>query len=288
MPLCPVCDGEYESWDDLAQHISQLASKSDADHVMWLNRNLLSRQVGTSELAAGLRRLFSEPQDLGDWVRNQVIRKIYSGPHPFIAAMQNPGREILLGYVLEHQHFLKNWVRVLSSVIYRTDRDDVIRYELENISTEYVGGSGPSHYELLLRMGESLGMKREDIIATPPLPDTQRAISQWMKIASTMGWVETMAAMHSLEFIADRKVSSYGASVHYFNVEILKSSDYTNEVKEFLGEGYNADTYHADLAFDLVKKYAENKQRVQVAVIRSLDAVSVYLNARLQRAEMLK
>jgi pyrroloquinoline-quinone synthase len=49
------------------------------------------------------------------WIRRRFIEKFYgNNPHPFIVAMQNPTRGVLLGYVIEHQHFLKNWVRILS------------------------------------------------------------------------------------------------------------------------------------------------------------------------------
>ncbi len=284
--LCPVCDFEADSWEGLARHMSDLAGRSD--HVMWLNRNVSQKEMSVKDLSKALSSLFSQDGTLADWVRSEVIRKIYASPHQFIAAMQNPTREVLLGYVLEHQHFLKNWVHVLSSVIYRTDREDVIKYELENISTEYLGCSGTAHYELLLQMGEALGMSRAEILATPPLRGTVKAIEQWNRIASEMSWAETMAAMHSLEFIADRSISSHGARVHYFNVDILESSRYPEQVKKFLGEGYSADTYHANEAISLVEKYMESRQRVQVAVMRSLDAVSTYLNARLERAEMLK
>ena len=99
-------------------------------------------------------------------------------PHPFVLALQRPTRPVLLGYVLEHQHFLKQWVRSLSWVLAKTDSSEATREELDNITTEFYGhGSDqPSHYELLLRMGESLGLKREETLATPPLPATARAM----------------------------------------------------------------------------------------------------------------
>jgi pyrroloquinoline-quinone synthase len=73
--------------------------------------------------------------------------------------MQNPTKGVLLGYVIEHQHFLKNWVKILSSIVFRIDKDDVMMYELDNIKVEFIGyESKPSHYELLIRMAK--GVKR--------------------------------------------------------------------------------------------------------------------------------
>ncbi len=75
--------------------------------------------------------------------------------------------------MLEHQHFLRNWARVLSLIVYKTDKDDVARYELENIATEFLGRGGdkPSHYELLIRMGGEpggAGGEERDTEHSPP------------------------------------------------------------------------------------------------------------------------
>ncbi|BDB99384.1 TenA family transcriptional regulator [Saccharolobus caldissimus] len=290
MPICPSCEIKLGTWKDLAIHMNEMANiKSDPSHVMWLNRNISINKMNVNDLAKSLEDFFSTPDGLAMWIRRKFIDKFYgNNPHPFIVAMQNPTRGVLLGYVIEHQHFLKNWVRILSSIIFKSDRDEVIKYELENIAVEFIGYNGrPSHYELLLRMGESLGMKREEILATPPLPGTQSAIKTWRKIAESKSWVETMAAMHSLELVADRSLIKYGAKLSYFNPLILDSDKFPQAVKDFLREGYEADIYHAGEALEMVEKYAEEfgiKESVQVTVLKSFDAFSKYLLSRLERA----
>ncbi|MFP3194769.1 MAG: C2H2 type zinc finger domain-containing protein [Caldivirga sp.] len=290
MPVCPSCEIKLPTWEGLAMHMNEMANvKSDPSHVMWLNRNISTGRLDVHELARSLEEFFLTPEGLAMWIRRRFIEKFYgNNPHPFIVAMQNPTRGVLLGYVIEHQHFLKNWVRILSSIVFRSDRDDVIKYELENIAVEFLGYNGkPSHYELLLRMGEALGMKRKEILATPPLPGTQSAIRTWRKIAENKSWVETMAAMHSLELVADRSLVKYGAKLPYFNPSILSSDKYPQEVKDFLREGYEADIYHAGEALNMIEKYAEEfgiKEDVQVTVLKSFDAFSKYLLSRLERA----
>ncbi|MDG7034600.1 MAG: iron-containing redox enzyme family protein [Nitrososphaerota archaeon] len=287
MPLCPSCEIEAGDWESIASHMTGMG---DSYHTMWLNRNISIYRMSPGELAASLEKFFKAEDGLGEWIRRKVVERIYSGPHPFISAMQRPSRAILLGYVYEHRHFLTNWVQVLSSVIYGTDDERVIGYELANIETEYVNGAGPSHFELLLRMGESLGANRQDVLASQPLSGTANAIRVWRDIAKERSWVETMAAMHSLEFIADRRVKDLGARIHYFNVDILESDLYTPEARKFLREGYEADTYHASEAMKLVEEHALGQmiQKVQLTVLKSLDAVSTYLNSRLERARMLE
>jgi pyrroloquinoline-quinone synthase len=285
MPRCPVCEYRSQDWGEVASHLKAKCDLSDVKHVMWLNRNLTSRELGEEELARSLQEFFSLREGLAMWIRRKFVEKFYGErPHPFIVAMQNPTRGVLLGYVLEHQHFLRNWVRVLAAVIFKTDRDDVAKYEMENMSVEFFGFMGrPPHYELLIRMGESLGLSRAEILSTPPLPSTSSSIRTWRSIAESRHWVEVMAAMHSLELVADRTLRKYGAKVHYFRESILDSQEFPEAVRDFLREGYEADQHHAGEALEMVEKYAQDPEAVQVTVLKSFDAFSKYLSARLER-----
>lgn len=261
-----------------------MAKKSDPSHVMWINRNLTSKEVNVDKFSTMLEKFFSY-NTLSSWIRERLIEKFYGkSPHPFIIGMQNPSRGLLLGYVIEHQHFLKNWVKVLSEIIFKTDIEEVMKYELTNISTEYLGYKGmPSHYELLIRMGESLGVPRERILGYKPLPSTVSALNEWRRIALERNWVEIMAAMHSLELMADKTLRKYGARMHYFNENILYNNDFPQEVKDFLGEGYKMDQSHAGEALEFVDKYAKDPEKIQVTVLRSFNALANYLTARLER-----
>lgn len=92
--------------------------------------------------------------------------------------------------------------------------------------------------------------------------------------------------MHSLELVADRSLVKYGARLPYFNQAILTSEEFPQAVKDFLREGYEADISHAGEALEMVEKYAEEmniREEVQVTVLKSFDAFSKYLLARLER-----
>jgi pyrroloquinoline-quinone synthase len=166
-------------------------------------------------------------------------------------------------------------------------------YELDNINTEYggVGTGRPSHYELLLRMGESLGLDREKIFRTPPLEDTREAIRVWDGICQDDHWVEGMAAMHGLELIANRKLKDEGASIGYFDPVILKNDEISKEAKAFLREGYEADVGHSEQALGLVEKYSKiygNVDDVQATFLRSIEYFDRYLMARLERSRQFE
>ncbi len=287
---CMVCGRSSDTYSALARHFLKRAASSDPDHVMWLNRNITRQKVGEGELSGRLEAFSTDATTLASWMKRTFIERFYGPrPHPFVLALQRPTRATLLGYVVEHQHFLRQWVRSAASVIAKTDRRDATLYEIDNIVTEF-GGQGPDapgHYELLLRMGEALGLPREDVLSTSPLPRTKQALNFWAKLAERGHWVEIMAAMHGLELIANRDLVEEGASMRYFDPAILEDEAVPQAVKDFLREGYEADVAHSEEALALVEKYAKEfglQDRVRAAYLQSLDAFDVCLNARLERA----
>jgi pyrroloquinoline-quinone synthase len=258
---------------------------------MWLNKNITKQKMDPEALSGLLAEFFGTGGDLKGWIKRRFIQRFYgTRPHPFVVALQHPSRATLLGYVIEHQHFLRQWTRSCAYIIAKTDKVDVTMYELDNINTEF-GGYGPekpSHYELLLQMGESLGLPREQTLAIQPLPDTAKTIKLWSDIAQKEPWVETMAAMHGLELIADRNIKNEGASMSYFDPSILRGPEITDATKNFLREGYEADVEHSEEALDLVAKYSTEPvvaENVQATFLRSIHAFDNYLMARLERGK---
>jgi len=292
MTKCPACLTTFPTADygALSRHLSERAQSSDTAHVRWLNQNVTRQKMPPTELADRLVQFFDlGSRPLSVWIKGRFISKFYGKtPHPFPVALQHPSRATLLGYVFEHQHFLRQWVRSCAYIMARTEEADVARYELDNLNTEFggIGTPSPSHYELLLQMGESLGVDRARILATPPLAATAHAIQEWNRIASEEHWVEALAAMHSLELIANRNLVDEGASIRYFDPQILESSDVTGATKAFLREGYEADVGHSDEALALVDQFAGRLGRVeetQATFLRSADLFDDYMIARLER-----
>jgi pyrroloquinoline-quinone synthase len=296
MAKCPACLAPFgpSDWARLTDHLVAEAGRSDAAHVRFLNQNLSRKKSTAPELIPGIRQLFDTGgKPVGEWIVRQFVARFYGpSPHPFVVALQHPRRDVLLGYVFEHQHFLRQWVRSCAEIVARTDQPRVIRYELDNLATEF-GGFGPdrpAHYELLLRMGESLGATRAAILSTPPLPATKRGIDGWESIARQEPWVEAVAAMHSLELIANRDLVRSGATIPYFDPAILHGSEIPAAAQAFLREGYEADVTHSSEALALVNEFAPDVgavEGVQATTLRSFDLFDDYLMARLERSVLL-
>src|SRR5947199_6765618 len=137
MTKCPCCGvgfQKHDDLDDLAGHFVAMAGRSDAGHVMWLNRNITKEKSDRETLAKLLKEFFDlEGRGLESWVKGRFIEKFYgASPHPFVMALQHPSRAVLLGYVVEHQHFLRQWGRSCSYIMARTDVVEVCCDELCN------------------------------------------------------------------------------------------------------------------------------------------------------------
>ena len=291
---CPTClihiDGGYH---ELSEHIFSMQEKTDADHITWINRYVSRNRTTEDEFEKLVKQVF-ETDDLKTWIIRKFIDKFFSkNPHYFLLKMQRPDRWTLLGYAYEHHHFLKQWVKSCSMIIANTDFEEIHHYEIDNIISEWHGEEGrfPAHHELLLKMGESYGATLEDIYNTEPLEPTIHAVKTWDYICRNFSFVEGMAAMHSLELIANRKMKDYGASIGYFDPVILKDGSVTKETVDFLKEGYQADVSHSEVALDLIEKYAVRLnlvQEVQAVFFRSIEEFDNYLNARIERGVMIE
>lgn len=294
MAVCPVCNIKFDNNDflSLSDHFIDMADSSEPLHVMWLNRNITKTRVDKNRLTI----LFKDFYDLKNagiksWIIDRFVKE-YRGenPHPFILKMQEYNKYIMEGYAVEHYFFLKQWVRSCSAVISKTDYMDIQRYELENMTTEYFGNNKKAHIELLLEMAESYGISRNKIMKTVPLKNTYDAIKRWREIAEKDQWIETMAAMHSLELIANRALSSYGALYDYFNYDAFNNKNVPESVRAFLMEGYKSDDAHSFGALDLIEKYSNkyNIEDIQDAYLLSTYVFYKYLEARIERGGMIE
>ncbi|MHA1990633.1 MAG: thiaminase II/PqqC family protein [Candidatus Hodarchaeales archaeon] len=295
MVRCTVCEENFNKNDfySLAKHFIEFSELSDSSHISWLNRNLTKNKVEVEDLEKLFKTFFDYSSvGLNRWIKITFIKKFYGeNLHPFVEKLQNPSRATILGYVLEHQHFLTQWVRSCAFILAKSGKEDVINYEYDNIQSEWGGHKSCGlipHYELLIRMGESQGLTRETILSSTPLEETKKAIEFWNHIANNYHWVETMLAMHGLELIANRNLRNEGAKKHYFDPKILESREITDETKEFLREGYEADVHHAEEAIKLVEKYSveyDIVDDVQSTFLKSIEVFDNYLMSRLERAE---
>ncbi|MEM3852105.1 MAG: iron-containing redox enzyme family protein [Methanomassiliicoccales archaeon] len=274
----------------MSSHLRKTIASGDVEHNAWSKRYLDLRN-GKSIQAGRIAEVYDAPDGLGMWIIKRLVERIYGNPpHPFIVRLQHPDTATIYGYVLEHHHFLMQWVRSCASIISKTDHEDVQLYEIDNIVSEFRGipPDVPSHHELLLRMGESIGLSREDIYSTPPLPATAQCLKWWARIATECEWIEAMAAMHTLELTANPEIKKMGSKLTYFDPAILEDDKYPQAVRSFLNEGYKADQGHSMEALELIEKYCsgmDQMRNIQSVVFKTVKLLDEYLMSRLERAK---
>ena len=108
MLRCPSCLADiFRDYNEISGHFIDMEEKSDADHIMWLNRYISKERISAIELSSRIEDYF-RTDSLKKWIIEKMVKTFFSEkPHPFILAMQRPGKYTLAGYAFEHHHFLK-------------------------------------------------------------------------------------------------------------------------------------------------------------------------------------
>ncbi len=228
---------------------------------------------------------------LPDRMRQYIVDRFY-GPRPpeGLARLFSPDRAYQAALVFEHWQFLTGFPRWVGSIIAGTPHLDVISYEVDNLYGELI--HDPSvhggHYGLVLDAGEDAGLSREEIQRGPPGPKMARALEDWYSIARDRPWVETMAAVHATEMLADQRLRDrpgYHLPHLMGDEAFLQGSPYAPQVRKFLATT-RADTEHAGRAAELVARYAaeaSSEEAVWRTFVRSMDNMALYFEAIAER-----
>lgn len=136
-------------------------------------------------------------------IKDFVLQTIYIDPSTFNRV--RPGELTKDGgrvFVSQFSHFTRNFPRWLAAVASNCPIPDARKFLVANMYEEEVGPGGQgSHYDLLLRQGEALGLSRQDVESTAPLPSTAVAVDAIDSICRGRSWLEGLAATTGLECI---------------------------------------------------------------------------------------
>lgn len=225
--------------------------------------------------------------DLPNAMRQIVVERFF-GPSPpeGMRLLFHPDRAVQAAIVHEHWQFLRGFPRWVGAVMHGTPHLDVIQYEVENLYGEMVHDpmAAHGHYALVLEAGVEAGLSREEILQGTPHPKLATALDDWYAIARDRPWVETMAAVHGTEMLADQRlkeIPGYSLPYQMGDAEFLDRSGLTEKGRRFLATT-RADTEHAGRAADLVAKYATGPgepEAVLATFRRSMDDLGLYMDA---------
>lgn len=175
-------------------------------------------------------------------------------------------------FVLERNWFNRSWPRWLAGVVSNCPYKDVNRYLISNMYEEGVSDArvGTDHNDLLMRLGEAVGLTRQQINGYQASATTVMATSYWENVARTRPWIESFAAFACLEI----RTSRSAMGTHYKGRRVRSSDAWAklglpaNALQTFTNHEA-ADEDHGYEALLLLLQYADTKEN-QARVLRTI------------------
>jgi pyrroloquinoline-quinone synthase len=186
----------------------------------------------------------------------------HSQHHPYIDlwARGQLTKPQMAVYVVQHYHFVSNYLDWMLYMAARTPQRDVKEFLLENFTEEEDPAN--RHIDMLFDFAAACGTMRDQFLATPLLPNTQ-ALTDWgWRQVYEKPWQVAIAGMFiGLESqppdIYQRLVPAF---THHYGWP-----DGAHEVR-FFAEHIAADTMHGARGFAIVEKYCDTSDLQQQAV----------------------
>lgn len=159
-------------------------------------------------------------------------------------------------YAAQYYRQVEAFPRYVSGVHAQCDDAGARGELLENLRVEE--GGETTHAELWLRFCEGLGLSRDDVKATPALPETSACVSKMLAATRTQGYAAGLGALYAYESqipaVARTKID--GLAAHYGISDARAVS--------FFAEHLTADEIHS---------------RVEAALLDGLDAAEALAGA---------
>lgn len=193
--------------------------------------------------------------------------------HPFVQGVSHgtiPMQQIR-GWAIQDSHYRRD-VHRLATLRYLRCTDPEIQARLGGVVAEEAEGTdtgSAGHYELFHRFAEAIGLTREEVDNSEPLPATAAHIYWAELILWTLPWPVAMAAQLAGEGQAPitSRMMSDGLQAHY---------GLTAEQAAFFDVHTEADEDHRSLAEDIVVRYlvtGELQEQARAVVKRKLKLV---------------
>ncbi len=142
-------------------------------------------------------------------VEEAVIDGWFRRPPRLIAAMASePTLGVTQAFVIQWTKFSRLFPRWVGAIISNCPEPAVIAFEVENLVSEVIrdAAGDANHYDLLIRLGEGMGLTRTEIEAAPPLPEASETFQWLWDQARDPDWLIGFTAVNGLEILGDRNL----------------------------------------------------------------------------------
>jgi len=214
------------------------------------------------------------PTSIADEV-DQLIKERSLLQHPFYQAWQKGELtlDMLRHYAAQYYHHVLAFPQYVSAAHancpVQCDRQEL----LENLIEEERGEE--NHPELWLRFGEALGLSRQQIIETEPLPETLRLVETFRELTQRGSFAQAATALYCYESqvpeIARQKIAGLR---QFYGIDDPRAL-------QFFTVHIDADEWHAEVGRGFVERYGsapEEQGAVREAAERCLRALWGFLD----------
>jgi pyrroloquinoline quinone (PQQ) biosynthesis protein C len=220
---------------------------------------------------------------MGRRVEEAVVDGWFRDPPPLIAAMASePTLGVIRAFVLQWTKFSRLFPRWVGAIISNCPEPAVIAYEVENLMSEVVRdpAGDDNHYELLIRLGESVGLGRGEIEAHPVLSEGSEVFGWLWEQARDPDWLVGFTAVNGLEILGDRNLPlnyGVGTGTGLAPEPYARALGLGEASLEFFKLGDEADAGHGHETVELIARYTRAGREGEILAVL-LDAM-----ARLRR-----
>lgn len=211
-------------------------------------------------------------------IKEIVLNGIYLEPSAFNRVQ--PGQLTQEGgrlFVSQFSHFTRNFPRWLAAVAANCPVPEVRKFLAGNLYEEEIGPGGQgSHYDLLLRQGEAMGLTREAIEKTAPFPTTALAISALENICRNPSWLEGLAATTGLECINYPAVRAEAGVIIINDVRAWKHLGLNDQQLKSRTIHMEEDEKHVETGLKILTSHASTEESKEKVVNSAREAIRAF------------
>lgn len=203
-------------------------------------------------------------------IESLVVEKWFKELPALIASMSSkPSVGTTKAFVLQWSKFSQLFPRWIGSIMSNCTEFQVIAYEVENLMSEVVKdpAGDDNHYELLIRLGKSIGLARNDIEDFPVLPESSHTFEWLWSKARDPDWLIGFTAINGLEILGDRNLPKrYGldSGTGLSPAPYSQSLGLTRDDIEFFEVSDNADAGHGSETVRIIATYTPREREDEI------------------------
>jgi pyrroloquinoline quinone (PQQ) biosynthesis protein C len=211
--------------------------------------------------------------DLARAVEELVVDRWFRDPPELIASMASqPTVGATSAFVLQWTKFSRLFPRWVGAIIANCTEPAVIAFEVENLMSEVVRdpAADTNHYELLIRLGEGVGLTRPDIEDHAVLPEAVAAFEWLWELARQPDWLLGFTAVNGLEILGDRNLPlRYGLTqgTGIAPEPYAEALGLDGDVLEFFDVSDAADAGHGHETVDIIARYTPPEREDEVLAV---------------------